>query len=308
MKMFFLLPFLPAFATATVSIGEAIGIGASVIGIGAAVKGAADYHQAKTIQENASAEYQKTVRRIRRKAKEVQQKLEEFGLLKLQTYTGIIREAVELLSNFITVDLSSFKDIQVERIRLFTNEIIGLKESVVKASDVLSCLSTGVNTAVNDRFPYKDTPPLFQTIGAFGLNRVPFNGLPPIPYAAITMAGLAWGMSGNAAKTQAGANAVYASSETEKLKQLEPGFDALLERIAEGGTLIAALTEKLRLVLAELKLLPESPETPKRVENAVSLTRALKQIIEVDVCDRNGLLTPQSGVLFYAVRKEYGNV
>jgi hypothetical protein len=306
--MFFLLPLLPALAAATVSIGEAVGIGAGVIGIGAALKGTADYHQAKTIQENASAEYQKTVRRIRRKAKEVQKKLEEFGLLKLRTYTGVIHDAVEALSNFIAVDLSSFKDIQVERVKLFINEVAGLKESVVKASDVLSCLSAGINAAARDRFPYKDTPPIFQTIGAFGLKPLPAGGLPAIPYAAITMAGLTWGVSGSAAKTQAEANAAYAAGEIEKLKQLEPGFDALLERIAEGENLIDALTGRLRFALAALKLLPESPETPKRVENAVTLTRALKQVIEVDVCDRNGLLTPQSGVLFRAVRKEYVNV
>jgi uncharacterized protein (UPF0254 family) len=68
--MFFLLPLLPAFAAATVSIGEAIGIGAGVIGIGAAVKGSADYRQVKVIQENASAEYQETARRIKQKSKE----------------------------------------------------------------------------------------------------------------------------------------------------------------------------------------------------------------------------------------------
>jgi hypothetical protein len=92
------------------------------------------------------------------------------------------------------------------------------------------------------------------------------------------------------------------------MKQLEPGFDAVLERIAEGEKLIEALTGKLRLALAGLKPPPDSPETPGRIENAVALARALKELIEVDLCDRNGLLTPQSGVLFYAVRKEYVNV
>jgi hypothetical protein len=198
--MVFPLSLLPAFAAATVSIGEALGIGAGVIGIGAAVKGTADYHRAKTIQENAGAGYQKAVRRVERKAMEAQKKLEDFGPLKLRTYTGVISEAAELLSNFINVSLSSFKDIQVERIRLFINELSELKEPALKASDALSCLSTGVTTAVNGRFPYKDTPPLFQSIGAFGLKPLPVNGLPPIPYAAIVMAGITWGLSGNAAK------------------------------------------------------------------------------------------------------------
>lgn len=304
--MIFLLPFLPAFAAAvTVSIGEAVGIGASVIGIGAAIKGAADYHTAKSVQENTNAEYQGIVSRIERKSKEAQRRLESFGLLKLRTYSCVIRDAVETLSNFVTVDLSAFKDIQVEQIQVFNNEIPGLRESVVTASDVLSCLSMGVNTAVHDRFPYKDTPPIFQTIGAFGLKKLPASGLPNIPYAAITMAGITWGISGSAAKLQAETNAVYTASETEKMKAVEIGFDTLMDRISEGESLISILTGKLSLVLAELKVLNESDKTAGRIENAITLTRALKQIIEVDVCDGNGLLTPQSGVLFHAVRKEY---
>jgi hypothetical protein len=297
--MFFLLP---AFAAAAVSIGEALGIGASVIGIGAAVKGAADYQKAKSIQDKAEVEYHNAAGRVKRKAKETRKKLEAFGLLKLRAYTGIIREAVELLSNFISVDLSTFKDLQIEQIKFFSAEVAELRESVIKASDVLSCLSAGVNTAVHDRFPYKDTPPIFQAIGAFGLKQLPFNGLPPIPYAAITMAGLSWGLSGNAAKQQAGIKAAYVSGEIDKMKALETGFNAVLKRIAEGENLIAALTEKLRFALAELKIPPQSPE---KIENAVNLTRALKQIIEVDLCTGNGLLTHKSGVLFRTVRKEY---
>ena len=120
------------------------------------------------------------------------------------------------------------------------------------------------------------------------------------------MAGITWGMSGSLARQQAETNAAYALSEIEKLKPVETGFDALLERIAEGENLVNSLTGKLRVALAALKLLPESDETAKRIENAVSLTRVLKQIIEVDICSGDGLLSPESGVLFHTVRKEYG--
>jgi hypothetical protein len=304
---------LPVFAAATVSIGEALGIGASIIGIGAAVKGSADYRKAKSIQNNANLEYQAMAERIKRKSKKVQKRLESFGILKLQTYSGIIHEAVELLSQFITVDLSSFKDIEIEDIQLFNTERIALEESVIKASDVLSCLSAGVNTAVHDRFPYKDTPPIFQTVGAFGLKKVTFTGLPHIPaelipHAGITMAGITWGMSGSAAKLQAETNAVYVSREIEEMKPIETGFKALLERIGEGESLINTLTGKLRLLLMELESLPESEENANLIANAVSLTRALKQVIEVDICSGNGLLSPESGVLFHTIRKEYVHV
>ena len=297
--------FLPFIAGLTITIGEAIGIGASVVGIGAAIKGAADYHEAKSIQESSCANYQNALNQINRKSKEVLEKFESFGLLKLKTYTGVIREAVELLSNHIKVDLSSFNDIQIEQINIFSNELIGLKESVIKASDVLSCLSVGVNTAVNDRFQYKDTPPIFQTIGAFGIKKFPHSTLPNIPYAAITMAGITWGLSGSNARLQAETNAIYASNEIEKMKLVESGFEALVSRINEGEKLINILTEKLLNALTVISTLPEKDETMNQIENVLALTRALKQVIEVDICCGNGLLTPESGVMFHAVRKEY---
>jgi hypothetical protein len=54
--MFFLLPLLPAFAAAAVSIGEAVGIGVSAFGIGAAIKGAAEYNRASSVRKSANEE------------------------------------------------------------------------------------------------------------------------------------------------------------------------------------------------------------------------------------------------------------
>jgi hypothetical protein len=306
--MFFLLPLLPAFAAATVSIGEAIGIGASLVGIGTAIKGTVDFHEAKSIQENTYAEYHNKVFLIQRKAELLQQKLEAFGRLKLQTYTGIIREAVEILSRFKQVDLSAFRDIQIENIAFINSEFDTLKTSCIKASDVLSCLSIGVNTAVCDRIQYKNTPPLIRAIGAFGFKPQTAVRLPDISYAAITLAGFSWGISGINAKIQSETSAIQVSCEIEKMESVLTGFKALAARIAEGEKLLSGLTDRLRLVLMELKLLPGSPEVEKKIDSAISLTRALKQIIETDICTGNGLLTPESGVLFRSIQKEYAHV
>jgi hypothetical protein len=310
--MFFLLPLLPAFAAVTVSIGEAIGIGASAIGIGAAVKGSVDYHNAKTVQEAAYACYQSMVKKIRQKAKAVQNRMEGFGRLKLETYSGVIREAVDLLLQFKTIDLSPFRNIQVEHITFLKNNLDTMEMSCIRASDMLSCLSVGINTAVNDRIPYKETPPLLQTIGAFGIKTQPTVSLPYIPYAAITMAGISWGLSGNIAKVQAETNAVAVSRETKKMKSVLPGFNALLERISEGENLIIALTGKLRKVLAGLQPLSENRKATTviagQIETTITLTKALKQVIETDICTGNGLLTSESGVLFHKIQEEYTNV
>jgi hypothetical protein len=63
--MFFLLP---AAAALTVTIGEAIGVGATVFGIGAGIKGAIDYRKAKQLKAEADEEYHEMASRVRRKA------------------------------------------------------------------------------------------------------------------------------------------------------------------------------------------------------------------------------------------------
>jgi hypothetical protein len=312
--MFFIVPLLSAFAALTVSIGEAIGIGAGLMGIGAGIKGSTDYHQAKTLQEDAYNRYQTMIRRIHRETKIVQDRLDGFSILRLETYTGIIREAAEVLSQFKNIDLSSFKDIQVEHISFLTHELDTLNASFITASDVLSCLSIGVNAAVYDRFPYKDTPSLVAATGDLDFTKVPVSGLPRIPYAALAMAGLSWGISGNTAKTQARAEAAKLSCETERLESVIAGYKALLERVDEGEHLIASLTEKLRAVLGSLQSVPlpvtdnTSSATAIYLETTISLTRALKQVIEADVCTGNGFLTRESGIVFNKIRKEYAHV
>jgi len=61
------LPFFAA-AAATVTVGEAVGLGAAALGIGAGIKGAMDYRNAKKLKEEADAEYRAMASRIRRDA------------------------------------------------------------------------------------------------------------------------------------------------------------------------------------------------------------------------------------------------
>ena len=67
--MLFLLPVVAAKAVAaTLTIGEAIGIGATVFGIGAGIKGAVDYQKAKRLKEEADLEYREMAARMRKRA------------------------------------------------------------------------------------------------------------------------------------------------------------------------------------------------------------------------------------------------
>jgi len=62
------LPIIAAATAATVTVGELVGIGATVFGIGAGIKGAVDYQKAKKLKEEADAEYREMSTRIRRDA------------------------------------------------------------------------------------------------------------------------------------------------------------------------------------------------------------------------------------------------
>jgi hypothetical protein len=93
------------------------------------------------------------------------------------------------------------------------------------------------------------------------------------------------------------------------MKAVLAGFRALLDRVAEGESLIAMLTGKLKAVLETLE--ESEKETIQtsgaaNIETAIALTRALKQIIETDICAGNGMINAQSGVVFHKIRKEYG--
>jgi hypothetical protein len=99
--------------------------------------------------------------------------------------------------------------------------------------------------------------------------------------------------------------------ETEKMKTALTGIKALADRINEGKSLINILSSKLKPLLAELEAFEVSGCEPLpyrislRIEAALILTKALKQVIDVNILSGNGLLTRESGVLFHALRKEY---
>jgi len=68
--MLFLLPFMAAKTiAATITVGQAIGIGSMAFGIGAGIKGAVDYHKAKKIMAEAETEYQKITQKMKQHAR-----------------------------------------------------------------------------------------------------------------------------------------------------------------------------------------------------------------------------------------------
>jgi hypothetical protein len=208
--------------------------------------------------------------------------------------------------------LTAYKAVAVESVRFIGAELENLEKTCIKASDVLGCISVGINTALNDRIPYKDTPILIETVGAFGVGKTT-GQLPSIPYAGITMAGICWGINGSLAEAKAREESMEAKIETERMACVLDGLKAVENRVVEGETLLYALSGKLKKSLATLQSLAGdnkelSDEAAKELDVSVNLVKSIKQVIETDICDASGFLTKKSGVIFRKIEKEIQDV
>jgi len=76
--MIFMLPVAVALkaAVATITVGEAIGIGTAVFGIGIGIKGGIDFHKAKQLKAEAEAEYKEMVNLIKRRTDHLKKSLD----------------------------------------------------------------------------------------------------------------------------------------------------------------------------------------------------------------------------------------
>ena len=215
------------------------------------------------------------------------------------------------MSKYKSVDLSAYKAITVENVSFINAELDNLENACIRASDILSCISAGFNTAFNDRIPYKNTPVLIEIVGASGVQKT--AGLPAIPYAGITMAGISWGISGSLARTRAQEASLETKIETERMAGVLSGLRAVSRRIDEGESLLYALSGKLRKSVETLKTFASaegeiSREAAKELDICVRLVKSLKQVIEADICNADGFLTKKSGVIFRKIEQEVKDV
>ena len=213
-----------------------------------------------------------------------------------------------MLSKYKSIDLSAYKTITVDSIRFIGTELGNLEETCIQVSDILNCISIAVNTGLNDRIPYKDTPVILEIIGALGARKT-FHGLPAIPYAGITMAGVNWGIAGSQAKTKAEDESI----ETERMSGVLSGLKAIENRIDEGEALLYSLSAKLNKSLIKLQELTcDNTELSEKASNeleiCVNFIKSIKQVIETDICSADGFITRQSGVVFHKIEQEVQNV
>jgi len=208
--------------------------------------------------------------------------------------------------------LTAYKAVSVESIRFINTEMKNLETARIRASDILGCVSAGVSAALSDSIPYKNTPALIRIAGALGAGKNA-RGMPAIPYAGITMAGVNWGISGSLARGRALEASAEAGIETEKMARVLAGLKAIRKRAAEGEALLHTLSGKLRKSLDTLQSADRGggalPETAaKEIDVSIRLVRSLKQIIETDICNAGGFLSRKSGVIFRKIKQEVCDV
>ena len=92
--MFFLLPVIAGAAATAISAGEVAAGIAGAAGIGAAIKGAIDTKQASDIRKSAGEKYGAESGKLRAEALRTQRKAEEFGRMKKEIYSGILKKFV----------------------------------------------------------------------------------------------------------------------------------------------------------------------------------------------------------------------
>ena len=313
--MLFALPLLPAFVAATakaITIAEAISIGTGAIGIGAGIKGAMDYCKANDVQKEAINSYQTLADKVKRKIKIANSKLSSFAKLKQETYFGILKRSAAILSRFKNVYLSAFYNDNPMYVDFGCKGIDEIEKAGIGASDIFSCLFAGISAATQENYPYKSIAPLLS-VGAFGIKNNQFDLL-KLPYGAFMAAGLNWGMSGGKKLTYAKALSKDLDIETQKMSKVLVSIKDFIKHICEGEHLIAVFSSRLEPLLAELEniTMPENKLLPleiiNKVETTISLTKALKQILDVDIFSENRKSTREAGILFRSLSEEYSDV
>ena len=123
------------------------------------------------------------------------------------------------------------------------------------------------------------------------------------------MAGITWGISGSLAKSKAQGEAVGIKVETERMSNVLSGLKAIKNRVVEGEALLYAFSVKLKKSLDKFQSLTGetkelSEEAALELDISIQIIRSIKQVIEIDICNADGFLTKNSGIVFQKIYKE----
>jgi hypothetical protein len=291
--MFFLLPLIPVIGAAITSAEIISGI-VTAVGVGATIKGAVDYHDAKKKETEALEHYELKKSKVNNEVKRVQTSLEKFGSQKLTAYNGVLRQSVNILIEYKNVHLSKLKNGTAGKVQYLNKDMRDFFDVYNKDTDRISMLSKKLNSGVNKINASLD----LQRLGAFGMSGSMLNNSISLLTQSISFA-----VGGSRAKDKAQKVASAVRIERERMEETITLCRNLRKRIAEGSSVLNRLSNDMTHVMKGLAQDQESSAHESSIEKLLLLSKTMKRVIDIDICTTEGVLLEKAGLLYTAVNK-----
>ena len=291
--MFFLLPLIPVIGAAITSAEIISGI-VTAVGVGATIKGAVDYHDAKKKETEALEHYELKKSKVNNEVKRVQTSLEKFGSQKLTAYNGVLRQSVNILIEFKNVHLSKLKNGTAGKVQYLNKDMRDFFDVYNKDTDRISMLSKKLNSGVNKINASLD----LQRLGAFGMSGSMLNNSISLLTQSISFA-----VGGSRAKDKAQKVASAVRIERERMEETITLCRNLRKRIAEGSSVLNRLSNDMTHVMEDLAQDQESSAQESSIEKLLLLSKTMKKVIDIDICTTEGVLLEKAGLLYTEVNK-----
>ncbi len=291
--MFFLLPLIPVIGAAITSAEIISGI-VTAVGVGATIKGAVDYHDAKKKETEALEHYELKKSKVNNEVKRVQTSLEKFGSQKLTAYNGVLRQSVNILIEFKNVHLSKLKNGTAGKVQYLNKDMRDFFDVYYKDTDRISMLSKNLNSGINKINASLD----LQRLGAFGMSGSMLNNSISLLTQSISFA-----VGGSRAKDKAQKVASAVRIERERMEETITLCRNLRKRIAEGSSVLNRLSNDMTHVMEDLAQDQESSAHESSIEKLLLLSKTMKRVIDIDICTTEGVLLEKAGLLYTEVNK-----
>lgn len=265
--MIFLLPVLAGVVGSAITASEvALGVGTAVA-IGAGIKGAVDLKDASDYQDIARYKINEAVEKTKKEVRKTQDALADFAKLKVQTFNGILKNALDYLK--------SNTEINPERIKRLSNLY---KASRSKYTAGISHGSISLN--------YNHLTDAGMDFSLEDFVRIALGG--PIGFLMTSSEKLTDGVRSNA----------EADIQSELLEADRKICKAIHKRVGEGTKLINALSSRIEYLMSC---------GPSAVVAVLPMAETLFAVIDVDLVDREGNLIDSSANLYREKMREVLN-
>lgn len=265
--MIFLLPVLAGVVGSAITASEvALGVGTAVA-IGAGIKGAVDLKDASDYQDIARYKINEAVDKTKKEVQKIQNDLADFAKLKVQTFNGILKNALDYLK--------SNTEINPERIKRLSNLY---KASRLRYTAGISHGSISLN--------YNHLTDAGMDFSLEDFVRIALGG--PIGFLMTSSEKLTDGVYANA----------EADIQLELLETDRKICKAIRKRVGEGTKLINGLSTRIKSLMSC---------GPSAAVAVLPMAESLFAVIDVDLVNREGKLIDASANLYRKMIREVMN-